>query len=394
MGNNVVLEFSNVSKKFKKGDLSHDSLRDLIPAIWKRQFSTRTSEDLDKREFWALRNLSFQVSKGEALGIIGPNGAGKSTILKLLSNILAPTSGNIKKYGRLSALIEVGAGFHPDLTGMENIYLNGIILGMKREEIRKKIDSIIDFSGLHEFIDTPVKRYSSGMYARLGFSVAAHVDPEILLVDEVLSVGDFTFQHKCINRMNEIVKDGTTVIFISHNIPAMISLCPQAILLNKGEIKMFGDSKDVSRYYYSSQASANTKGNNMISINKVTLLNETGQGSTTFETGDRATVKINVQGNENIEKLLMGFMVKKNDGMMVFDANSDKISGKYYTFRKGEDSEIIIEFRVNLPNGAYYLGSHFMDDMGNYYVFDDQMIEFYVNAPNTLGDAFLDIAWK
>jgi len=394
MKNDVVLEFSDVSKKFKKGDMNHDSLRDLIPAIWKRKFSARTSEDLDKREFWALRNVSFQVRRGEALGIIGPNGAGKSTILKLLSNILAPTSGNIRKLGRLSALIEVGAGFHPDLTGRENIYLNGIILGMKKEEIREKIDSIIDFSGLHDFIDTPVKRYSSGMYARLGFSVSAYVDPEILLVDEVLSVGDFTFQQKCIDKMNEIVKGGTTVIFISHNIPAVIKLCPHAILLNKGEIKMFGDSKDVSRYYYSSHASANTKGNNMVSINKVSLLNEKGQAATTFETGDRATVKISVHCNEKVEKLLMGFMVKKNDGMMVFDANSDKISGKNYTFREGEDREIIIEFRVNLPNGAYFLGSHFMDDMGNYYVFDDQMVEFYVNAPNTLGDAFLDIAWK
>lgn len=232
------------------------------------------------------------------------------------------------------------------------------------------------------------------MYARLGFSVAAHVDPEILLVDEVLSVGDFTFQHKCINRMNEVVKEGTTVIFISHNIPAVINLCPKTILLNKGEIKMFGDSKDVSRFYYSSYAIANTKGNNMIKINKISLLNNKDQEVSTYKSGERARLKVNVHSASDVRNLFMGFMVKKNDGLMIFDANSDKISGKYYSFQEGEDREITIDFRVNLPNGAYYLGLHFMDDIGNYYIFDDQMMEFYVNGPNTLGDAFLDIAWK
>lgn len=393
MSERVVLEFNNVWKKFKKGDTSHDSLRDLIPSLWKKHLSAGKTENLKRMEFWALKDVTFQVKRGEALGIIGPNGAGKSTILKLLSNILAPNSGTIVKHGRMSALIEVGAGFHPDLTGRENIYLNGIILGMRKEEIKKKIDNIIDFSGLHDFIDTPVKRYSSGMYARLGFSVAAHVDPEILLVDEVLSVGDFTFQHRCINRMHEIVKDGTTVIFISHNIPAVINLCPKTILLSKGEIKMLGDSKDVSRFYYSSHAKAHTKGNNLLKINKISLLNDQDQEVSTFESGDQAKITVNVHSDCDIENLLMGFMVKKNDGLMVFDANSDKISGKFYTFLDGGDKEIKIEFRVNLPNGAYFLGLHFMDDIGNYYIFDDQMVEFYVNAPNTLGDAFLDIAW-
>src|SRR4030067_2714010 len=214
----VVLEFNYVLKKFKKGE-RYDSLRDFIPAIAKRLFNSSQGEELQEKEFWSIKDVSYQVMKGEALGIIGPNGAGKSTVLKLLSGILKPNKGNIKVNGRLSALIEVGAGFHPDLTGRENIYLNGAILGMRRDEIDRKFNEIVEFSGISEFIDTPVKRYSSGMYARLGFSVAAHVDPEILLIDEVLSVGDFSFQLKCLKRIQEGKENGRTGIFISHNLP-------------------------------------------------------------------------------------------------------------------------------------------------------------------------------
>ena len=185
----VALEFDGVWKKFRKGE-KHDSLRDLVPALVKALLSGNHRDALKTREFWALRDVSFQIKRGEAVGIIGANGSGKSTTLKLLSGILKSTRGEVKVNGKLSALIEVAAGFHPDLTGRENIYLNGTILGMRKPEIDRKFDEIVDFSGLEDFIDTPVKRYSSGMYARLGFSVAAHVDPDILLVDEVLSVGD------------------------------------------------------------------------------------------------------------------------------------------------------------------------------------------------------------
>src|SRR6202045_1411143 len=196
----IALEFDGVWKKFKKGEI-YDSLRDLIPALMKGLFSSDDSE-LHKREFWALQDINFQVRRGEAFAIIGANGAGKSTALKLLSRILRPNRGHIIAHGRLSALIEVGAGFHPALTGRENVYLNGCILGMKRQEIARKFDEIVEFAGIAEFIDTPVKRYSSGMYARLGFAVAAHVDPDILVVDEVLSVGDIVFQNRCLEKMN------------------------------------------------------------------------------------------------------------------------------------------------------------------------------------------------
>lgn len=390
----IMLEFDHVWKKFKKGELSHDSLRDLIPHMGKKLFFKDTEKQLEEREFWAIKDVSFHVKKGEALGIIGPNGAGKSTILKLLSNILKPNQGKIRVHGRLSALIEIGAGFHPDLTGKENIFLNGAILGMGKDEIRRKLYDIIEFSGLNEFIDTPVKRYSSGMYARLGFSVAAHVDPEILLVDEVLSVGDFTFQHKCIKKMNDIVNSGTTIIFISHNIPSVIQLCPNAILLNKGEIERYGNSSDICRYYYTSNAAANIKGNNVFKIKNVSMFSDCEEVSTSFRSGDWGSMKIRVESTARVEDLFMGFLVKKNNGEMIFDANSDKVSEEHYTFQEMETKEITIRFRVNLPRGTYFIGIHFMDTLNNYYFYDDELLEITVNGPITLGNAYMDLQWE
>ncbi|HEY9229824.1 MAG TPA: ABC transporter ATP-binding protein, partial [Gemmatimonadaceae bacterium] len=224
MNSDAVLAMDHVSKKFRRGEI-YDSLRDLIPAMVSKVGKRRSPSELGKKEFWALQDVSFEVMRGEAFGIVGSNGAGKSTILKLLSGIMKPTRGTITVRGRLSALIEVGAGFHQDLTGRENIFLNGSILGMTKEEIRRKFDDIVEFAGLRDFIDTPVKRYSSGMYARLGFSVAAHVEPDLLIVDEVLSVGDYLFQQKCIDRMTGILKGGTTVLFVSHNLHAVTDLC-------------------------------------------------------------------------------------------------------------------------------------------------------------------------
>jgi ABC-type polysaccharide/polyol phosphate transport system ATPase subunit len=200
--------FEGVSKKFRRGE-RHDSLRDLVPALFNRAFhGAPDRQALADQEFWAVRDLSFTVGAGEALGIIGPNGAGKSTTLKLLTKILRPTRGRIEINGRVGALIEVAAGFHPDLTGRENVYLQGAIMGMSRGEIARKFDAIVDFSGVQEFIDTPVKRYSSGMNARLGFAIAAHLDPDVLIIDEVLSVGDVGFQEKCVTRMRELLARG------------------------------------------------------------------------------------------------------------------------------------------------------------------------------------------
>src|SRR5271163_1225919 len=202
----VAVRMEHVYKKFRKGEV-FNSLRDFLPALTGRMFRQPELSEGDKREFWALQDLSFEVKAGECFGIIGHNGAGKSTTLKILSRIMKPTKGRMVVNGRLSALIEVTAGFHQDLTGRENIFLHGTILGMTKREIQSKLDQIIAFSGIEEFIDTPVKRYSTGMYARLGFSVASHVDPEVLIVDEVLSVGDYLFQAKCVERMKEVIRE-------------------------------------------------------------------------------------------------------------------------------------------------------------------------------------------
>src|SRR3989338_7186112 len=243
-----VIEFNSVWKKFKKGE-KLNSLRDAIPAFFRKVSSNGSDRPLEEQEFWALKNVDFRITKGEVVGIVGPNGAGKSTILKLLSKIMYPTKGEIKINGRLSALIEVTAGFHPELTGRENVYLNGTILGMRRREIDKKFDEIVEFSGVAPFIDTPVKRYSSGMYSRLGFSVAAHMDPEILLVDEVLSVGDMAFHAKCAQKMRELMASGATIVLVSHDMSLIQSLCKRTILLEGGAMAKDGPTEKVVPYY-------------------------------------------------------------------------------------------------------------------------------------------------
>ncbi|RKZ05524.1 ABC transporter ATP-binding protein, partial [bacterium] len=292
----IMLEMQGVSKKFRRGQL-HDSLRDLIPALTRSLFTRRNGDSLGQQEFWALKDVSFQVKRGEAMGIIGPNGSGKSTILKILTGIMNPTSGEKLVNGSLSALIEVGAGFHPDLTGRENIFLNGTILGMKRREIRAKLDDIIEFSGLREFIDTPVKRYSSGMYARLGFSIACHVDPDILVVDEVLSVGDWAFQNRSMEKMQSIVNGGATVIFVSHNLKAVTTLCDRALFLEHGEVKALGPAHEVADQYISRvarQAESQTSTDKDAFIESVRLLTDSGDLSLVTP-GQKATVEVTIR---------------------------------------------------------------------------------------------------
>jgi len=351
----VALEFNHVWKKFKRGE-KYDSLRDLIPAMTRRVFSRNHREELQEREFWALKDVSFQVKRGEALGIIGPNGAGKSTILKLLSGIMRPNKGNIKVNGRLSALIEVGAGFHPDLTGRENIYLNGAILGMKKREIDKKLNEIVEFSGLLDFLDTPVKRYSSGMYARLGFSVAAHVNPDILLVDEVLSVGDMKFQQKCAGKMISIRDNGSTIIFVSHNLESINILCPTTIFLQNGEIQSLGRTPDVIKEYVTSARKFDAKDYNEAVMNNVILVNTNNKSQVTFSPGEKAKILLEVKTLTPLNECLMGFLVHRvTDGTPVCDYNIPFDVSKY-----GSDGILpfSLEFDVNLLRGAYTVSLH------------------------------------
>ena len=238
-----------VWKRFERGE-QHDSLRDLFPAMVRRIVGGASSpSELHGEEFWAVQDLSFEVMPGEALGIIGPNGAGKSTTLKLLNRILRPTRGGIDMTGRIAALIEVSSGFHQDLTGRENVFLQGAIMGMTAAEMRAELDAIIEFSGIGPFIDTPVKRYSSGMNARLGFAVAAHLRPDILLIDEVLSVGDMEFQNRCLERMREFKRNGVAIVFVTHDLQSMASLCDKALLL-KSTVQAQGTPSDVIAKYF------------------------------------------------------------------------------------------------------------------------------------------------
>ncbi|HEX4667115.1 MAG TPA: ABC transporter ATP-binding protein [Chthoniobacterales bacterium] len=247
-----IIELEGIAKRYRLGRIGATSIRDSIDRTWHRVHGKSSDGRLAKADFWALRDLSFAVNRGEMVGVIGQNGAGKSTLLKILSRITEPTRGEAVLRGRPASLLEVGTGFHPDLSGRENIFLNGAILGMRRHEIRAKFDEIVAFAEVEEFIDTPVKRYSSGMYVRLAFAVAAHLEPEILLVDEVLAVGDAAFQKKCLGKMGEVAREGRTILFVSHNMASILALCERVVLLKKGKLLGNGPTQEVVRDYLKS----------------------------------------------------------------------------------------------------------------------------------------------
>ena len=284
------IAFQGVWKKFEKGE-RHDSLRDLVPAMARRLFGRRPPGDLEGEEFWALRDVSFEVGPGEALGIIGPNGAGKSTILKLLCRLMRPTRGAARVAGRIGALIEVGGSFHPDLTGRENVFLKGSIMGMRQADIARRFDEIVAFAGLAEFIDTPVKRYSSGMAARLGFSIAAHLDAEVLLIDEVLAVGDAAFQRKAFDRMGAMVARGVPTIIVSHQLERVASLCNRAVLLSAGRAVCQGTPGECIAAYAHQQSvsSADAASRGSVRVESISVLSPLPLAS-----GARARFEISV----------------------------------------------------------------------------------------------------
>jgi lipopolysaccharide transport system ATP-binding protein len=303
------IQFENVSKYYRLGGKATNIREELInlpKRILRKDVGARNSQ---AESIWAVRGVSFQLQKGQILGIIGPNGAGKTTILKLLSGVTRQTEGSIKVDGRLSALIELGAGFHPDLTGRENIFLNGVILGLKRKEIVQKFDDIVAFAELEKFIDTPVKHYSSGMYARLAFSVAAHSDPDILLVDEVLAVGDENFQRKCFDFLHAFVNSGKTAVFVSHNTYVIEQLCQEVIWLNKGRIFMHGTSRQVLNSYLDkidedtlrSGSSELSSGEDLL-ITQVKLTDNGGNERQVFSLGDDINIHICYRAKRKIEK--------------------------------------------------------------------------------------------
>jgi len=350
----VAIRMEHVYKKFRKGEV-YNSLRDLLPALTGRMFQQEELSETDRREFWALQDLSFEVKPGECLGIIGHNGAGKSTALKILSRIMKPTKGRMLVNGRLSALIEVTAGFHQDLTGRENIFLNGTILGMSKREIESKLDQIIAFSGLEEFIDTPVKRYSSGMFARLGFSVAAHVDPDVLIVDEVLSVGDHVFQQKCIERMREVLRSGAAVLFVSHNMKTVAEFCHRCLLLDKGKTMIQGPAEKVIATYLQkpSMQPAVDSNTGPVRISNVRVRNETGE-SIRFESGQKMWVDVELAAHTRCSRMSVTMYLLDQNLVEIFETSTDRLGHGTFDLEPGDTYRCTFELQVNLADGTYF----------------------------------------
>ena len=322
-GNAPAVRVDDVWKRFRRGE-RQDSLRDLIPALLRRGAggSPRDPQSLDTADFWAVREIAFEVEFGRALGIIGPNGAGKSTMLKLLTGILRPSKGEIRMRGRVASLIEVAAGFHQDLTGRENVYLQGAIMGMTRREVDRRLDSIVDFSGIETFIDTPVKRYSSGMNARLGFAIAVHLDPDVLVIDEVLSVGDMAFQQKCVQRMKTFKRDGVAIVFVSHNMQAVGDLCDEALVV-KSSPRFYGPVGEAVAHYLGlvGDHSSAWQGKG-ISVTRSALVGADGEAATAVEPFTPLRLDIDFDFKERFDHLTFALVLyRATDGLIVYDGN-------------------------------------------------------------------------
>jgi len=353
--NDTAIRLEHVSKRFRLGE-DFTALRDLVRAM-ARGLLRRATKPSDRRsEFWALNDICLEVRKGETLGVIGHNGAGKSTMLKHFAGIMTPTRGRMTVDGRLSALIEVGAGFHQDLTGRENVFLNGVILGMSRAEVAKKFDQIVEFAGLAKFIDTPVKRYSSGMYARLGFSVAAHLDPDILVIDEVLSVGDFVFQNRSLQKMRSVAHGGATVVFVSHNLKAVADLCSRTILLDGGSIVADGSTSDVVQAYLDRERAkmAETRDTD-VAVRSVTLRGVEGS-SVRFRPGDKAWVDITFQANRACEQVAVVLAVLDEGLSEVFNTSTERLENRSFDLQPGQTVTVTFELDMHLAVGTFHIG--------------------------------------
>ncbi len=360
----TAIEFNHVSKQYRLGlvstrTLSHDLNRWWVVNVLGKEDPylkigsvNDRSKKADSEYVWALKDIDFKVEQGDVIGIIGRNGAGKSTLLKLLSKVTGPTTGTIKAKGRIGSLLEVGTGFHPEMTGRENIYLNGAILGMTKAEISRKLDEIIDFSGCERYIDTPVKRYSSGMTVRLGFAVAAFLEPEILVVDEVLAVGDAEFQKKAIGKMQDVSQgEGRTVLFVSHNMASIQQLCRHGILLKNGMVEKVGDVGDVVDYYLGGMKTVNDfnrSGNGCVRIRDLRM------SSATVTLGDDLEIEVDLEAVKDIEMVDISFDIKDEVGAQIAHVTNydDKYSIPY--MRKGEKKTVNCRIKnINLAPGCY-----------------------------------------
>jgi ABC-type polysaccharide/polyol phosphate transport system ATPase subunit len=382
-----AISVRRVFKKFRRGE-QFDSLRDLLAA---RILSPRKGRASKSGEFWALEDLSFEVDPGEAFGIIGPNGAGKSTMLKILAGIMRSNRGVADVRGRVSALIELGAGFHGDLTGRENIYLNASILGMPRREVRRKFEEIVDFAGTRDFLDTPIKRYSSGMHARLGFAIAAHADPQVLLVDEVLSVGDRVFRGKCMEKMGCFLEQGVAVVFVSHDLGAVTRFCDRAMVLDRGHAVFCGPAADaVGHYYGACQESLVVKGPEETPLARtadIRVCDRQGREVTTFSAGQAARFRYRVVFNVDITHPSYGFSIMRaQDHLTLFETSSTRLGLESPPVRKGDCQTVRYDFQMNLAPGEYVIGLHVRDRNALRYVIDEpDAVRIMVDGRRTSG---------
>jgi len=415
----VAIKVENLSKAYQLGEIGTGTLsRDLErwfakvrgkedPFLKIGETNDRTSKG-NSDVVWSLKDINFEIQQGDAVGIIGRNGAGKSTLLKLLSRVTSPTTGIIKVKGRIASLLEVGTGFHPELTGRENIYLNGAILGMRKKEIARKFDEIVDFAGVERYIDTPVKRYSSGMYVRLAFAVAAHLESEILIVDEVLAVGDAEFQKKCLGKMNDVSKgEGRTVLFVSHNMGAVKNLCSTGIYLKNGRVSFLGKIEDaIGSYMNDSLKNSKTNikeitersGTGKIRITDIVSTNSAGERTNSFLCGDKIMLQIYFENHANIGKVKGRFDIGINNQMDDRVAwLSTSMHNETIDFSIGR---LTFEIkRISIIPGSYTLNLYCMIDdevvdwLGNIYYFDIEESDFYNSGktiPRGQGYLFLE----
>lgn len=408
---NIVISVENLSKTYRLGQIGTGTFsRDL--AIWWAKALGKPNPYLkigetdhgnrDGEELWALRDISFTVKQGEVLGIIGKNGAGKSTLLKILSRVTAPTSGVIKVKGRIASLLEVGTGFHPELTGRENVYLNGTILGMRKVEIDRKFDEIVDFAGIEKFIDTPVKRYSSGMYVRLAFSVAAHLDSELLIVDEVLAVGDIGFQKKCLGKMGDVASsEGRTVLFVSHNMMAVQNLCSRSLWIESGKIRLIGYSHNViDEYTHSNTSLGNTKNSEgwaTIGDGSVKFLSyevrNTDYENKILKTNEDVYIHIKLQIKEDIKQPACGIRITNEYGIKLTSINTVEQGLGLPEFKAGVLSISIKLNRVSYLPGNYYATFWVMNPQGHIYLDVEDVIQFNISQSNIYGNSLVDHRW-
>jgi lipopolysaccharide transport system ATP-binding protein len=385
-----IIEIQNLGKKYLVAEVQpYLSLREVISKKAKNIFS---GNGQSSNEFWALQNISLQIEKGERIGIIGRNGAGKSTLLKILSKITPPTTGEIKLRGRVASLLEVGTGFHPELTGRENIYLNGSILGLSKKEIDRKLDAIIDFSGVEKFIDTPLKHYSSGMQLRLAFSVAAHLEPEILLIDEVLAVGDMEFQKKCIGKMEEVNKrDGRTILFVSHNMNYIHSFCNKAILLDNGGLITAGTVSEVVNRYISGIGKGSSSqlwshnerpGNDVVKLCSVRLIDASHQANESFGTNQKVGIEMVYEVMQSGHILWLGHNIHNDKGLNIFDTHS--VSSELYNnpHEKGVYTAVAWIPENLLNTGNYIVSTAIFNHLdGIIYLHEKDILFFSVHDP-------------